>query len=335
MASITHALRSLATGASAFARRRFRYRFHGETVACPLCGGEAHDVVARRDRHFNPLTTVLCRGCGLVFTNPMPTEAEIDAFYRHDYRAAYHGAARPTAKTLVKAERGAAQRLARLAPLLRPGTKLLDVGAAEGAFVAAVSHAGFAATGLEPNEGFALYARETGGASIVIGGWREAELPAKGFDIVTLHHVLEHLRDPVGALKRIAAWAKPGGLVQIAVPNVEDTRRSPLARFHFGHLYNYNRTSLIAMAARAGLAPLEGHDAAPTDIVFIAGGEAQPARPDPANYAKLRALFDAHTAGKHFLSATPYRRFVARWRRWFADAEAARLREARTRGGGR
>jgi 2-polyprenyl-3-methyl-5-hydroxy-6-metoxy-1,4-benzoquinol methylase len=317
----------LAAEARAFLGRRFRYRFHGETITCPLCGGAAHDVVATRDRGFNRLTTVLCRGCGLVMTNPMPTEAEIDAFYRHDYRAAYHGSARPRAKTLVKAERGARQRAARLEPLLKPGMALLDVGAAEGAFVARLVALGFAPVGVEPNEGFARYAAETSGASIVIGGWREAALPDAAFDLVTIHHVLEHLRDPVGALRRVARWVKPGGLVQIAVPNIEDTRKSPQARFHFGHLYNYNRSSLIAMAARAGLRPLEGFDAAPTDIVFQRIGEVTGPSADPANYARLRALFDRHTAARHYTTLTPYRRFFGRWRRWFADWGAARARD--------
>jgi 2-polyprenyl-3-methyl-5-hydroxy-6-metoxy-1,4-benzoquinol methylase len=322
----------LASEAARFLKRRFRYRFAGEMVACPLCGGREHDVVATRDRGFNRLRTVLCRGCGLVMTNPMPTEAEIDAFYRHDYRAAYHGTLEPGAKTLIKAERGARARAARLLPLLRPGMKVLDVGAAEGAFAAQLTRAGFAVTGIEPNEGFARYAAATSGADILIGGWREARLPEAGFDLVTLHHVLEHLREPVAALTRIAGWVKPGGRVQIAVPNLEDTRRSPQARFHFGHLYNYNRTALIAMAAQAGLHPLAGHDAAPTDIVFERRGEAKGPTPDPANYARLRALFDTHTTARHYLSATPYRRFLTRWRRWFADGAAARARSAAAAG---
>lgn len=320
-------LSSLAAEARVFLGRRFRYRFSGETVACPLCGGRDHAVVATRDRAFNRLTTVLCRGCGLVMTNPMPTAGEIDAFYRHDYRAAYHGAAKPRAKTLVKAERGAAQRIARLKPFLHPGMRVLDVGAAEGAFVGGLIAEGIQATGVEPNEGFAAHARATTQAEIHLGGWSEVALPEAAFDLVTIHHVLEHLREPVEALRRIAAWAKPGGLVQIAVPNIEDTRKSPQARFHFGHLYNYNRTSLIAMAARAGLMPLEGFDAAPTDIVFTAGGEMREPTQDAANAARLAQLFEAHTIARHYLSATPYRRFVTRWRRWFGDWAAARVRE--------
>lgn len=321
------ALASLATEARTFFGRRFRYRFEGETIACPLCGGHAHDVVATRDRAFNRLRTVLCRGCGLVMTNPMPTEAEIDAFYRHDYRAAYHGSAKPSAKILVKAERGAAQRAVRLASLLKPGMAVLDLGAAEGAFVARLVALGFQPIGVEPNEGFARHAAETSGAKILIGGWRDVELPDAALDLVTIHHVLEHLRDPVGALSRVAQWIKPGGLVQIAVPNIADTRKSPQARFHFGHVYNYNRASLIAMAARAGLMPLEGFDAAPTDIVFTKAAAPRGPIADTANYESLRALFDRHTFARHYLSATPYRRFVHRWRRWFAVWGAARARD--------
>ena len=57
------------------------YRFTGQEAACDLCGNPSHDQVGTRDRYGRKLRIVLCAHCGLVYANPMPTEAEVDAFY--------------------------------------------------------------------------------------------------------------------------------------------------------------------------------------------------------------------------------------------------------------
>jgi hypothetical protein len=81
------------------------YRFTGETVPCLLCAGLDHKVVGTRDRYGHRLRTVLCRACGLVFTNPMPTEAEL--YYRRSYRQHYHNAATPRKKAVLRGIKGA------------------------------------------------------------------------------------------------------------------------------------------------------------------------------------------------------------------------------------
>lgn len=45
-----------------------------------------------------------------------------------------------------------------------------------------------------------------------------ADLP-RDFDVVVLSHVLEHMLDPVGALRRVLALVRPGGHLVLAVPN--------------------------------------------------------------------------------------------------------------------
>jgi SAM-dependent methyltransferase len=47
-----------------------------------------------------------------------------------------------------------------------------------------------------------------------------ADLTGHRFDAVLFSHVLEHLRDPAGALRRFSSLLRNGGHVVIAVPNV-------------------------------------------------------------------------------------------------------------------
>jgi trans-aconitate methyltransferase len=49
-------------------------------------------------------------------------------------------------------------------------------------------------------------------------------LPHKSFDAICFIHVLEHLVDPVEAIKRLLPYLKTGGKVTIALPNIANWR---------------------------------------------------------------------------------------------------------------
>jgi ubiquinone/menaquinone biosynthesis C-methylase UbiE len=52
-----------------------------ESVHCNLCGRDESHPVATRDKYKLPLTTVICKGCGLLYLNPRPTAATYRKFY--------------------------------------------------------------------------------------------------------------------------------------------------------------------------------------------------------------------------------------------------------------
>jgi 2-polyprenyl-3-methyl-5-hydroxy-6-metoxy-1,4-benzoquinol methylase len=297
-------------------QRRVRYTFAGEQVACNLCGSREQDVVSRLDRYFGPLRTVLCRGCGLVFSNPMPTEDELRVFYTSHYRRDYHGSEVPRARAAARASQGAMMRLRTLAPFIEPGARTLDVGAGGGEFVTCMARNGYRAEGLEPNAAYAAYARREYGAAIHDVGWQDADLAAGSMDLITATHVLEHFRDPGEALRRFAQWLSPRGRLFISVPNVQNYHRSPLSRFHFAHLYNFNQHSLCLLAARAGLVPVKTWEDEPTNVLFaVAAGSMPPGQrseDEQANYRRMRRYFDEQTAWRYYRRLQPYRRILGK-----------------------
>jgi ubiquinone/menaquinone biosynthesis C-methylase UbiE len=117
--------------------------------------------------------------------------------------------------------RTAANSAAYLLGHLRPGLDLLDVGCGPGTLTvdlaARVAPGRVVGVDVEPEvvAAAADRAREAGrpGIEFVAGDFRDAGLPAAGFDVVHAHQVLQHLRDPVGALAAMARLARPGGLV--------------------------------------------------------------------------------------------------------------------------
>lgn len=134
--------------------------------------------------------------------------------YTHGHEAAVlasHGA------------RTAATSAAYLLPHLRPGMTLLDIGCGPGTItldLAAAVTPG-RTVGLENTPAPLVTARANGAergdatTEFVEGDAYDLPLPDDSFDVVHAHQVLQHLTDPVAALREMARVARPGGLVAV------------------------------------------------------------------------------------------------------------------------
>jgi SAM-dependent methyltransferase len=293
------------------------FRFVGESRSCVLCGGNERSVVGTRDRYWKPLRNVLCSGCGLVFLDPMPTADEIERYYRNEYREHYHGDSKPRAKAMLRDERGARERVALLAPQLRKGYRVLDIGAGTGAFVAAAAAAGWKAEGVEPHQGFADFARKHYRANIHATLLEDAPLVAGSFDLITSSHVFEHLRTPDDAFARVHRLLQPHGVFHINVPDIADPQRTPSARWHFGHVHGFTRETLSMLAWRSGFDLLPESPAhGPNLLLRRLDQPVADWMRFPEHAANMQRFFAEHSSWRHFTSATPYRRFFARMRRF-------------------
>jgi hypothetical protein len=111
-----------------------------EETPCNLCGARDYDIVGRRDRDRRPLQTVMCRACGLVWTNPRPSAADMDRYYEEAYRTDYKGDAAPPLRKVLRGMAGAKDRWRALRPVLderlgdgrASSVKVLDVGCGAG-----------------------------------------------------------------------------------------------------------------------------------------------------------------------------------------------------------
>ena len=299
--------------------------------ACPLCGGQDFQTVADKDRDGNPLSTVLCHGCGLVFTNPRPDPQAIAAFYQESYRVLYKQARRPSARHVFRAGKVALKRLQRLRPLLPTPSRVLDLGAGAGELLFLLRAAGHDISGIEPNVGYGDYAREDLGLPIQAGGYQGAKVEPASQDLVTAFHVVEHLEDPVDALRVMASWVRPGGRVFIEVPNVLSACQWPSSRFHVAHLFNFTPETLGMAGRRAGLTVLEqttSEDGGNVICVFERPAQppAIPAGDLPGHAARVGGFLQNHHTLRHALTLAPYVRPFAKLRRRFqerADLRAA------------
>ena len=153
--------------------------------------------------------------------------------------------------------------------LLPPDGRVLDLGCASGGLLALLRPHASHLAGLELSATAAKAAAAVAD-HIVEGALEDPDLPFEpgSFDLVILADVLEHLADPVAALRRATTWARPGAAVLVSVPNVAHWQaRLTLLRgrwpaedsgtFDASHLRWFTRDSLVALLRDAGLEAVE------------------------------------------------------------------------------
>jgi SAM-dependent methyltransferase len=98
--------------------------------------------------------------------------------------------------------------------------RLLDVGCGNGAFLAKMRDLGWEVVGVEPDPKAARVAREDFGVAVFQGRLEEAGLSDGSLDTITMHHVIEHISDPVDVLRECYRIVKPSGILVIVTPNL-------------------------------------------------------------------------------------------------------------------
>ncbi|WP_238343004.1 class I SAM-dependent methyltransferase [Nocardioides cynanchi] len=117
--------------------------------------------------------------------------------------------------------RTAANSAAYLLPHLRPTDRLLDVGSGPGTITADLARLVGEVVALEINVEAAGLTREelarqgVTSAQVIVGDVHVLTLPDDGFDVVHAHQVLQHVADPVAALREMARVTRPGGVVAV------------------------------------------------------------------------------------------------------------------------
>jgi 2-polyprenyl-3-methyl-5-hydroxy-6-metoxy-1,4-benzoquinol methylase len=284
---------------------------------CEVCQGTVFTPLADRDRDGKPLSTVICEGCGLVFTNPRPSPEAVKAYYKDSYRVEYKASLQPSPRHVYRAGQVAVERIGYLKPLLSPGCKVLDLGAGGGELLYLLRSQGYEAQGIEPNEGYGEFARTVLGLSVQLGGYQEAQVEPGSMDVVTAFHVVEHLEHPVEAMKVMKNWLRPGGQLLVEVPNVASTCQWPGSRFHFAHLFNFSPKTLPMAGRMAGLEVVRtftSEDGGNVMCVYRRPeGDVSPVSGAvPGHAAEVGGLLRGHTALRHAFTAAPYVRPVER-----------------------
>lgn len=191
-----------------------------------------------------------CVNCNLIFTNPRPNPDEIEDLYDKAYMANLESVKPILFKICAK-------RLLFVEQFKNSG-RLLDVGCGNGYFLELARRRGWKISGTEISEYCSNYCKEEFGISVKSGEIFEANLPSNHFDIITIWHTLEHVKNPMDYLLEFNRILKTDGLLFILIPNTRFLlnflkgwkwiARSEITE----HLYFFSNDSLEYMLQKSG-----------------------------------------------------------------------------------
>lgn len=249
---------------------------------CPLCGGTGdHDFTGRDLMYDRPETYDYhqCSSCGLLYQHPLPSLETIATFYPDDYsiyRTPDASERRYSARIKARLYLKHGYRhlpiplVQRLLSLLFPpfcppidfvpGGRALDIGCGNGQLLHKLSDLGWQCEGVEFNAKAVEICRSNG-LKVFHGELEAAAFPDHSFDLVTAHHLIEHVRDPDRLLAEISRVLKPGGRLWLRTPNSRALGRNCFGSFWFPnetprHLFLFSQENLDRAARRHGLRAL-------------------------------------------------------------------------------
>ncbi len=232
--------------------------------SCVLCGGrKSRPFFKTRDARFRR-----CGECGLVQMFPRPETIgegedyagfDLDAY--RDFMTEFRVPQYERDTALIKAHRS--------------GGRLLDVGCGTGEFLDVAEKSGFQPLGVEPS----AKASAIAGARhrVIRGEFRDAALPERSFEVITLWSVLEHVLDPPAVLRRVRVLLMEDGVVALRVPDVRGLLpklalglyKVTLGRttvplrvlyqldWHYKHFYGFDRGTIVKLMDAHGFEILE------------------------------------------------------------------------------
>ncbi len=232
-----------------------RYRMVSD--CCPCCGTVGEDVlIASVDRYGLPLDTVLCSACGTLRANPYPDDQGLADFYtlhyqqmyaRSDDRLAYFAKQQGYGRRVLQAVRD----------WLPANAFVFEAGCGAGGALDVLRQSGYRVAGCDYSQELVDYGCSRG-LSLHWGPPTEVLKTLPAPSLIYMHHVFEHVREPLDQLVGLRQLLAPGGKVLIIVPDVSRIDEFPFPAgdlrlfLHIAHRFNFSLVGFRLLAARAG-----------------------------------------------------------------------------------
>lgn len=229
---------------------------------CIVCGSndiqEKHSLKdhSHTGDHF---TVSQCKNCGFHFTQNAPDSNSIGPYYKSENYVSHSDTQKGLFFKVYHAVRDymlkKKRNLVNSVTGLKTG-KLLDIGTGTGYFPNIMIQSGWKVEGVEQDEETRNYAASKFNFTIHDTP-ALYDLPKESFDAITMWHVLEHVHDLDGYLKKIYSILKDKGAFVVAVPNHTSFDQEHYKEFWAAwdipiHLWHFNPATMSKLIERYG-----------------------------------------------------------------------------------
>jgi SAM-dependent methyltransferase len=226
---------------------------------CAICGNNKNTkILFKENLNYNKINSqtfsarrtpdkfhyriLKCQKCGLIFSNPVLDNREIESLYKKsDFN--YSEESNYLKKTYFEYFRR------NLLKNKNKNLKILEIGAGNGFFLEELTDRGYKNIyGIEPGKASVEKARKDIKKRIKIGVLKEGLFPNSHFDIILCFHTLDHIVNINNFIRETQYLLREGGMIFFVVHDTEGLsvkllgERSPV--FDIEHIYLFNEKTL-------------------------------------------------------------------------------------------
>jgi 2-polyprenyl-3-methyl-5-hydroxy-6-metoxy-1,4-benzoquinol methylase len=227
---------------------------------CPICNSKAQIIKELYDDRFGYkgyYAIRQCDSCDHCFVEKSFSKEELARLYTSHYQRSHYDVSKFTPAKKNNGFggwlNGSKQAAYRWVP---QNVRVLDVGCGAGETLAYHASRGCQAYGLEVDENVKHIA-DSLGLNIVIGTLESNPFEPEFFDYIIMDQVIEHLSEPVSALKGASKMLKPEGRLILSTPNCRGWGRTVFGRKWINwhtpyHLNLFSKKSITIVIEEAG-----------------------------------------------------------------------------------
>lgn len=236
------------------------YKIEVNHRKCPVCNSNNYEIVHSQQNDYiigfdfvdYKNNFVLCKNCGLVYSNPVPTEDELFKYYSNfnNYTNVENNG---------EADSSSYKKFNRIYQLIQNEFqsnfkgKVLEIGCGTATGLSIFKENGWAVLGIDPSKTASKIAKKLFDIDVIASNFDEKILPSIGkMDVVILSHVLEHLIDPNKIIELMKLILNEKGIIYIEVPNLLKPLMSK-CYFSFEHLNYFTVNTLKNLLAKHNL----------------------------------------------------------------------------------
>ncbi len=204
-------------------------------MSCIVCGATQNDRIRKGSWSY-----LRCSGCGLLSSDPIPSEQQIEEHYHTKFRAGNYATARRYAAEYRRVHKQIANWIGP-----KDGERILDVGCFTGDLVELLVAKGADAYGLELQPEAVAIAQQRLPGRVFRACVDGSAFPSGPYDTITMMGLIEHVIDPRKFVGRAHSLLVPKGRLLLQTPDASSvlalTMRShwpPLAPVEHIHLFS-------------------------------------------------------------------------------------------------